>query len=175
MTILESVLAEKLGLDRQVLRTTRQEATTGLHWKKTPRGIEWTAAGCDWLEQTLAGDGRRVNGRGEALPNEESAELGVVTPDSGEVTECIVVEKNEPLSRRLVNADLVVKQVYKKNTHLLLAVTAAGEPQRVRVQSNRNFIPGMVIPCIHQGADLWTLNGRCPKRRGKAVIRRESI
>lgn len=64
-------------------------------------------------------------------------------------------------------AQLRVKQVYKLNKRLLLCLDEKGQEQRVRVRNNENFVPGMVIPCLHQEGDLWTLNGRLPKRKGK--------
>jgi hypothetical protein len=53
-----------------------------------------------------------------------------------------------------------------RNTMIVMG-NLKGERVRVRVRSNRNFIPGMEMPCRHLNTDLWELVGNCPRARGR--------
>lgn len=38
---------------------------------------------------------------------------------------------------------------------------------RVQVRSNRNFVPGMAVPAVHEQGDLYRLEHACPRWRGR--------
>lgn len=66
-------------------------------------------------------------------------------------------------------AVLVVVQVWR-NPRIVQCVVkgdAAGEPQRVKVRDNKHFIKGMELTAVHEGGDLWSMVGRCPRWRGR--------
>lgn len=74
-------------------------------------------------------------------------------------------EKKEGAAGR----ELTVTRIPSRNTRILEAQKKDGRPVRVRVTSNVNFIPGMVIHAREEGPyeDVMTLEGRCPRYRGR--------
>jgi hypothetical protein len=53
-----------------------------------------------------------------------------------------------------------------KNTHIIEAVRKdGGEPVRVRVRDNKNFLPGMEIRA--RQSEEYPDVGRCPRYRGR--------
>jgi hypothetical protein len=159
MTVLESVLADRMGLDRKVLREQRKKAPVGA-WGKSPAGIHWTRDGLAWLDGVLkAGEGVADDSGGRESEN------GTESQDEG--------NQAAPVADVLPLESVVkVVKIFEKNRRLLRGELADGSMVRVRVKDNVNFVPGMEIPCIHQSLDLWCLNGRLPQARGKLYRRR---
>lgn len=165
MSVLESVLADRLGASRPDLREIRKKTAPPTMWNATGKGIVWTDEGAGWLENLLSD--QSLNGPDEGVESSE----GVKGPSAADKQSIGGTElRKPPPPVRLppvVHKELVVAVVYKKNRKLLLAKDEEGSEHRVRVRNNEFFVPGQVIPCIHQNSNLWTLNGRCPKARGK--------
>jgi len=63
---------------------------------------------------------------------------------------------------------LIVTNV-PRNKHIVEAARSNGTVVRVRVSDNKNFLPGMTLTARqgHQFADVWNLEGRCPRYRGR--------
>lgn len=95
-----------------------------------------------------------ITSEGEALIH---AALGVVAP--------IAPEKKEGPREN----ELTVTRIPSRNLRIVEAQKKDGRAVRVRVTSNVNFIPGMVIYAREEGPyeDVMTLEGRCPRYRGR--------
>lgn len=175
MTVLETVLAERMGVPRKVLREKRGAAPAGA-WGTTGAGIHWTQAGLAWLEANF---GREANLAEETRVVSDETENGALveagaTDDADAANDArIGVTVESPPSPPLpLMADVTVRLVYEKNRRLLQGELEDGTRVRVKVRDNVNFVKGMVIPCIHQTLDLWTLNGRLPQRRGRLYLKK---
>ena len=141
----ESRAASRLGLIRAVCASLRRD-----HLK--PR--------VDYWEREKAGDDHREGLRGlegpsrlPESPNEEKARL------SRSVCE------TEPIS-------LIITSLRPpRNHHIIEAATKdnGGEPVRVRVRDNKNFMPGMEIRAraSEEYPDVYVLVGRTPRYRGR--------
>lgn len=185
MNVLETIVAERLGLQRSVLREFRKKIPAGVCWRNTRRGIEWTDAGLKELERRLNLPRRGFDDSGQGVestqgekrppaaaglpPVEDSAVDAAKNSGVTELSAAPARGLSEPLTP--MQRELQVVRVYTRNRKLLLCADSAGAEQRVRVRNNEFFVKGQVIPCVHQNGNLWTLNGRCPKARGKLYRR----
>lgn len=141
--ILEEDAAAALGVSRDVMREFRAGLEPDTGWRKKGRVVEIAQEAFLALQKKMGGEGAG-DGAGEAL--------GGVAASPGPV-------------------ELVVKSVPKRNVRILVAEKkeGGGPEVRVRVRSNVNFMPGMAITARPEGgfADVFVLEGRCPRFRGR--------
>lgn len=134
----ETELAQQLGVSRQSLGDMRRTDTLR-------EGEHWERQG-RVVEYTAAGI-RAVKSTMEIEPQQE------IAPPHPEPVQMLTVSE------------------CSRNPRLLWAVPTEKEAPstavRVRVRENRNFIPGMRIRARHLNDDLYVLEGRTPRFRGK--------
>lgn len=146
--IAEKDVAEALGLTTRHLSELRKKNAAdlpeGSAWHREGQRVSWTSTGIAALEALLS------------LEKKEGPPETATAPPPDLVT--LVVDRIVPNPRFLI--------VRKKN--------AAGEnlPDllRLRVNNNRNFLPGMTVErCrpVPGSPDLFEHEGRCPRWRGR--------
>lgn len=96
-----------------------------------------------------------------------AAALGLQSADLAWLPEADPTEKTPaaPPSVPVVTLRMLPRKTV--NPFIVLAADADGGVCRVRVKNKVNFRPGMVLRCEHVAADLYTLNGNCPRFPGK--------
>lgn len=141
-------MATALGLSIPVLRKLRREhLIEGEDWRIEGRFVVYTLSGRDRMSKLLEN------------------ELQSHDPDGGKGP--IEIAMPEPAGE-VERADLWLIKTVRNPRIVLAALTPGGEPdQRVRVRSSANFLPGMVLPCLREAENLWTLGRACPRWRGK--------
>ncbi len=134
----EKTAGEQLGVSRSEMKRLRKE---------------WLTPDVDWFV-----DGKRIVVTEVAL-----ACLRFVL--SGEATK---PEKKETAAGGAL--ECVVLRVPARNVKILEARAVEGtEVIRIRVHHNKNFLPGMKFKARPSGiyADVFILEGRCPRYRGR--------
>lgn len=146
-TTTEKDVAEALGLSTRHLSEIRKKNAAALPegeaWQRDGQRIHWTTPGIAALTALLS------------LEKKEGApEPAAPLPD----LVAVVVDRIVPNPRYLL--------VRKKNA----AGVGEGDLLRLRVNSNRNFLPGMIVErCrpVPGSPDLYEHEGRCPRWRGR--------
>ena len=141
--VAEMGLVERLGVTRAVLKAWRDANLV--------RGRDWAAISKNVLLTQEAAE-RLVLALGVSAPVLEKNAAHASKNDSGEAS---IPEVEE----------LVMVRAFR-NPKLIEARRKNGVGVMVRVQSNENFRPGMVLRAV-QGQTLWALKGRCPRFPGK--------
>lgn len=156
--VLETELAERLGVDRAELRRMRRESLDSEDWTRQGNAVAYTPAGVEKIAAALAGRLETPAGvpeaRGEAPAGQGAAAVSELL-------------RAEP-QRRLVVC--VVVRIPRVTRHRLLvrgvSPEVLGTAFTVRVRDNAHFIPGMDVRCLVQG-NTGTLAGRLPRRKGR--------
>lgn len=153
-THFESVLASRMGVNRQILREKRKAATEGEHWSWVGGNrVCWSEAGLVWLENALRAP---RNDRG-VDPSPESSTAGNEQDAHAALA--------KPAQKTAVRQFSVVR-TFLSNPRLLLA-TDGLNMVRVRVRNSAGFVKDMLIPCRPVHDDVWELARPCPRWRGK--------
>lgn len=156
-TILESDVAERLGVDRALLRRLRDDVLAPSDVERGPRGaVVYTPAG---LEKIAAAVGRLAGGVSTPAPVAEVA--GLQPGGQGGAVE----ELAQP-ARRIVSC--VVLRLSRVSTKRM-EVRPSDEPAAVcvvHVRDNSNFTVGMEVPCQLRGR-VGFVHGRLPRRKGR--------
>lgn len=139
----EQLVAERLQLTHGALEAYRRSLKKNDDWKKDGREILLSP---DAVKRLLA-------------------ELG--SPDY-DISSCAIAENGE--KQKPASVELTIEKIFP-NPRLIQARTEAGELVRVRVPSSVNFQPRMKIkahpPLNEQGPQLYRLEGRVPRFRGR--------
>lgn len=139
----ETELTEQLGISRDAIRALRKKELT--------EGIDWT-------------------GKNKRIQYTQEAALRIISLAVGSLTS--PEEKKEgggDPGREAGPEELTVVSIARRNVHMLDARKKDGAMVRVKVRSNLNFIPGMVINARPGGEwpDVYVLEGRAPRYRGR--------
>jgi hypothetical protein len=150
----DATLAETLGVSRDRLRDVRAGLVEGTHWRKAGRAVVWTPEGFAAARVAVL----------EAVGVEVGAGVEADDGTNGtEGTDGAYIEIGMlRVVRRVINPHIVLASRMEDVVDGRAAV-----PQRVRVRSSENFIPGMVLRARRVDGDLWELCGRCPRWRGR--------
>lgn len=148
----EAVLARRMGVSRDRLRGLRRGLEEGVHWAKAGRSVVWLPEGQGQASK-LVGEALGVRMEGD-----EPA-LG----DRGPPQEATIEIAQLRVVRRVLNPHIVLCERLNDGP----ALGDRGLPQRVRVRSSENFIPGMMLRARRVDGDLWELQGRCPRTKGR--------
>lgn len=148
----EQRVAAWLGVPRKRIAALRRRGLReGEHWIVHPQGMVYTVAGLQKLRDYLE-------------------RLGALTPPVKAQDEA----NDEPPAPvgPPEKKEVVVAKLYP-NTRLLLALAPGSTPENpvqvlVRVRDNRNFMPGMKVPVVHDSRNSsWQFVGRLPRRKGR--------
>ena len=162
-TVWESALRKRIGLSPDRIRQVRREILTeGVHWHRSGKRIRYSDSGVDVVIdhlEILSEKPPEKTAVKAALTGTED-QRGVSTPEN---------KKNAPhplsMNRPKVT-DLTVTKI-PQNFHIVMAVTRSDWPCVIRVSSNRNFIPGMTVRARHVERNVFVLEGRTPRWRGR--------
>lgn len=149
--IFESVVADELGVQREVLRRLRVE--------KLKKGRDWHFE-------------KRAVKLSEGAVRLLLAEMGV---SEGETVK-LLNRCNEAGGReKKGGGELVVRNFYRNRR--IIGAEYEGELVRVRVRDSSRFIKGAVIECKHVDGTLWEFCGRIPrsKRNWKMAAARRQV
>lgn len=148
----ESDFQGVLGVSRDKLRWLRRGLEAGVHFVKEGRSVVYTESGQAEVRARIAAElgAAAVSGADGA----NGTDMSGVKPDpqsEPEIEELRVV-------RRVINPRIV-----------FCAIDGAAPLQRVIVRNSQNFLPGMLVKArrVKGSADLWELQGRCPRWRGR--------
>jgi len=175
-THFESVLASRMGVNRQILREKRKAATEGEHWSWVGGNrVCWSEAGLVWLENALRAprNDRGVDPSPESSTagNEQGAPRNDRGVDPSPESSTAGNEQDahaalaKPAQKTAVRQFSVVR-TFLSNPRLLLA-TDGLNMVRVRVRNSAGFVKDMLIPCRPVHDDVWELARPCPRWRGK--------
>lgn len=147
----EETVADALGLTREAVRQLRADEL--------------------FIDEDFIDDG----GRGIFYATSAIEKLRLVLKKSaapgaklGDIAILNIIPAAAASDNPTVILDAVVTKIYPHNLHFLEALLG-GQPITVRVNSNANFIPEMVIPSRNlsmKNPRLYDFIGRCPRGRG---------
>lgn len=150
----EDRVAAWLGVPRKRIASLRRRGLReGEHWISHAQGIVYTVAGLQRLRDYLGS-------------------LGELTPPTKEPS-ALASEPPAPVGPP-EKMKVIIAKLYP-NTRLMLAVAEGSTPEKpvqvlVRVRDNRNFMPGMKVPVVHDPRNSsWQFVGRLPRRRGRLL------
>lgn len=143
MSVLESVLAERLGLPRAALRERRKaELEEGVDWCVGKSGIEYSADG----EAKVLAALDRGAADGAALGEIKQEELSAA---GGAEVKGVVIKRLWRLNERRMEGEVDGRRVL------------------IAVKSTAFFMPGMVVQCLVRPDDaLAHYRDRYPRRKG---------
>ena len=160
--IYEKEVAEVCGIDRKILKKLRRQLLESVDdFGRIGNKIAYTKKGVQMIMDALGVEAQQLWDRviktapGPALPS--SSQNYPATSD---------VQLLLP-PHKLIEKEVTVSKIYAKN-HGYLEANLEGKTVRVRVRSNKNFLPGMKMT-VHlvQFPDLYSFRGRCPRSRGR--------
>jgi len=182
-TIEEQVAADRIGVSRDVMRTARRKFLTRREdWTKKGGRVMLTEAAVGKLLRHLEvvpppdpGESGRTEDPQATLPHVDAeersqadeghdpspAESGAQEPSSDPVPDELALTKWYPVIEELTAINRPCR-----NRHLVFA-KHGDQVVRVKVRSNKNFRAGMTFKARHLQEDLWELEGRCPRFRGR--------
>lgn len=135
----EADLQKDIGVSRDKLRWIRRGLEAGVHFLKEGRSVVYTELGIVAVRGKIA------------------EELGAEPKDVADGTNGTDGPRIEELT--------VVRTV--RNPRIVIAALSQDGEQRVIVRSNENFLPRMKLRARWLHDDLWQLEGRCPRWRGR--------
>lgn len=148
----EQRVAAWLGVPRKRIAAIRRRGLReGEHWIVHQQGIVYTVEGLQKLRDYLGSLGGLTPPAAEPEANADEPPAPVGPPEKKQVT---------------------VAKLYP-NTRLMLALAPESTPEKpvqvlVRVRDNRNFMPGMKVPVVHDPRNSsWQFVGRLPRRKGR--------
>lgn len=163
----QSRLVNRLGVSIDVIREAREGLVEGVDWMHRGQVVLFSQVGVDRLAARL-----KVNAG--TRPDVES---GDVSPQSKRGPIALLPERASSLESVVAMRVVAIP----RNPHLVVCVPAdgAGMPVKplaggaapranVKVQSNVNFVPGMLLKARPaEVVGMFNLVGRCPRFRGK--------
>jgi hypothetical protein len=166
----EEDVADALGLSREDVRQLRADELyldEDFINEAGGRGICYAASAIEKLRLVL---------KESAAPGAKLGDLAISpvgsarTDTDGHGQEMGQTDKpfDSAQDRATVILDAVVTKIYPHNPHYLEALLGV-HPINVRVNSNANFIPGMIIPSqtlSKKNPRQYDFIGRCPRGRG---------
>ena len=169
----EKKVAENIGVPHRTVQELRKNhLTEGTHYSKHGGFIFLEKIGLAKLMRLLGIDRESRNNR--SLSKQFDVEVATVAekskipektprpgPEPGESREDGRQGDPEPGEIR----ELVFSRKYTNPR--VVGATLNGEVQRVRVQNNKNFRRGMILPCRYMQEDFWELARKCPRRPGR--------
>lgn len=147
--IKETDLARQLGLPRDRIRELRRRLATGIHVCLVDGAMTYTDEGVKKMAALI----------GLASPDLDPAPVQTQAEAGSQATG----QPDEGVGEKMAR----VTTVYAVNFNYLEAQLPDGQKIRVRVASNRNFLPGMEIPVRRDGEAVWVLTRRAPRARGR--------
>lgn len=157
----ESELQGEIGVSRDKLRWIRRGLEAGVHFVKEGRNVVYTALGIEAVRGKIGEELGAAIGNGTDGTDRSNgpvvADLVVVrTVRNPKIVMCERILEAEPGG-----------DTNSTNGHEGVPENRKPEVVRVLVQSNKNFLPGMRLRARWAHDDVWTLEGRCPRWRGK--------
>lgn len=147
----EGEVAERLGVSREEVRAWRVENLyQDEDFGKVGREICWSEGGIEKMRKTI----------------KKTAPAGVTL---GDLAPMKVVDGGGGPDAPTVILDAVVTRIYPKNPKYMEALLG-GQQVTVCVNSNVNFIEGMIIPSRQlamRNQRVFDFIGRCPRGRGR--------
>jgi len=148
----EENVADALGLTRETVRQLRADEL--------------------YLDEDFINE---TGGRGICYAEHAIEKLRLILKESaapgaklGDIAVLNVLPAAAADDKATVILDAVVTKIYTHNPHYLEAILG-GQPINVRVNSNVNFIPGMILPSRNlskKNPRQYGFIGRCPRGRG---------
>lgn len=165
--IWQAHLANRLGISEEELRLRRDKfLQRDLHFQKRGARMLYSAEGEEALRATLfvgvsaqnTASDTSPEKNGDGTAEKQPAVAGLLSwPHAPKPTE-LKVWRTAP---------------HIKNAHVLEAYDPKTDPKiranivTVRVSSNANFVPEMLIPVRHVSGNLYELTRRAPRQRGR--------
>lgn len=173
----EPELAKQLGLSRDELRFLREtHCDEGKHFQRSKGHVSWMPSGIALVKKEAGAMGTDPATGSEKKGGEDAPELAAIgspAPGAADEAEDAGGETEgageAPALKDEGVIELTVFSVPPRNTRILDARKKDGRAVRVRVNNNLNFMAGMTIRARWGGEwpDVYNLEGRCPRQRGK--------
>jgi len=167
----EWLLADALGLRRDVLREAREECLEqGTDWDVAQRQVAYREAALPRLLEALGVDLPKKRARAPGgLTLEKLRRQALIRNREGEVRpgqekRMLVVDEQSARSR---NRHILFGRLRGDQEQGGLPDVAVSGVLRVLVRDSERFVTGMEMECLHRQEDLWEYVGRMPRRRGR--------
>jgi len=154
----ETAVGDVLGIPKKRLRAIRRNCglRDGEHFRTINRSLVYSVHGMKLLLRCMGTVG---NGDFDEMCHKILiAANGSYT--EGEGTTTAIVHLERPV------CEMIVHRADWLNSRIITALLG-GVQQRVNVTSSKNFVRGMRIKARRIEGDLWQLQGRCPRYRGR--------
>lgn len=161
VTMTESRVAERLGVDRVRVRSLRAGLEEGIHWMRVRQAVVYTEAGLEKIAGmaagTLVADPAGAPGGQILTPREDRGQAWMFPPES--------------IWRALTPDPVVVVRVVRqcRNVRVLDAEREDGVRVQVLVKPSPLWRPGMHLPCTQVGETTFEYRGRLPRSWGRWV------
>lgn len=163
----ERALAQQLGLPLEKIREMRASGfVRGTDWQREANEIRYSEAGLAKLTAALGTAASPV------APELETSRAALCLTLMTRVDQLAEIPQknsapNAPAAAQPgAERELVVWRTFVPNRRIVLARDGA-VTVRVRVRDNRKLMPGMKMRCVHVEHDLWALNQRLPRNKGR--------
>lgn len=171
----ERDLATRFGLPLEKIRGVRAAGCVrGTDWQREANEIRYSEVGLAKLTAALGlatGSAAATDPEPDAGP---AALCQVLTARAVAINAAAMAQKNsapnatECALTAGAEHELVVVRTYALNRRIVLAKLKLGnQPARVRVRDSGKLTPGMIMRCVFVELDLWNLNQRLPRHRGR--------